>query len=68
MTHSQMMQLAGELGMNEYLGHTSQTQLIRRVQVLRGGEPCFSTEKRYNCTDDCEWSQNCRKLRAVWLR
>lgn len=54
--------------MNEFAPHTSQTRLIRSVQVLRGGEPCFSTEKRYNCVENCEWSQNCRKLRAVWLR
>lgn len=68
MTHVQLQQLACELGINEYLTHNSQTKLIRSVQVLRGGEPCFSTEKRYDCKEECEWSQSCRKLRAVWLR
>lgn len=68
MTHSQLQQLASELGINEYLSPTSQTKLIRSVQVLRGAEPCYSTEKRYDCKEKCEWAQSCRKLRAVWLR
>lgn len=68
MTFAQLQQLASELGINEYAPHTSHTRLIRNVQVHRGGEPCFSTEKRYNCMENCEWSRSCRKLRAVWLR
>jgi hypothetical protein len=48
--------------------HTSQTELIRAIQALRGDEPCFSTDKRYDCRENCEWQENCRKLRAVWLR
>lgn len=68
MTFAQLQDLADELGMNGYTAHTSQTRLIRAVQVIRGSEPCFSTEKRYKCVEDCEWSQNCRKLRAEWLR
>lgn len=68
MTSAQLQQLASELGMNGYQEHTSQTKLIRSIQVLRGHEPCYSTEKHYNCKETCEWSQSCRKLRAVWLR
>lgn len=68
MTHTQLQQLANELGINEYSVHMSQTRLVRNIQIHRGGEPCFSTEKRYSCKEDCEWSRSCRKLRAVWLR
>ncbi|BBI99703.1 hypothetical protein FGKAn22_13960 [Ferrigenium kumadai] len=68
MTHTQRQQLANELGINENVAYMSQTRLVRNVQIRRGNEPCFSTEKRYNCEEDCEWSRSCRKLRAVWLR
>jgi hypothetical protein len=68
MTHTQLQQLANELGINDYGSHMSQTRLVRNIQIQRGSEPCFSTEKRYNCAEDCEWSRSCRKLRAVWLR
>lgn len=68
MTSAQLQQLASELGVNKYASFKSQTRLIRDIQVHRGTAPCFSTEKRYSCTENCEWSQNCRKLRAVWLR
>lgn len=68
MTLMELQQLARDLGVKEYATHTSQTELVRMIQALRGNEPCFSTDKRYDCTDVCEWRQNCRKLRAVWLR
>lgn len=68
MTLRELQQLACDFGLKEYATHTSQTELIRAIQALRGEEPCFSTDKRYDCTDVCEWRQNCRKLRAVWLR
>ncbi len=69
MTPAQLQQLANELGISECGTHMlSQTRLVRNIQILRGIEPCFSTEKRYSCVEDCEWSRSCRKLRAVWLR
>lgn len=62
MTVEQLQELACTLGLKT----SSQTQLIRHIQLLRGGDPCFSTEKRYGCTEICEWSQECRKLKAHW--
>lgn len=41
---------------------------IRAMQRRRGEEPCFSTDKRYNCIELCELRKECLKLRAVWLR
>lgn len=68
MKPEELQQLACALGLGAYAAHASQTELIRTIQTIRGGEPCFSTDKRYDCAEDCEWRQNCRKLRAVWLR
>ena len=68
MTTAQLQELAKAYGININDSPVSQTKLIRNIQVLRGDTPCFSTDKRYDCTEDCEWRQDCRKLRAVWLR
>ena len=68
MTTAQLQQLASNLGIKSSAIPASKTGLIRAIQVLRNDEPCFSTDKRYDCTEICEWRQDCRKLRAVWLR
>lgn len=44
------------------------TQQIRSIQIARADEPCFGTNKRYTCTEVCEWSTECRKLVAQWKR
>lgn len=56
------------VGFEEYSRHSSQASSIRAIQRQRGEEPCFSTDKRYNCAEQCEWRKDCTKLRAVWLR
>ena len=55
-------------GFNEYSRHSSQASAVRAIQMQRGEEPCFSSDKRYNCEEQCEWRKDCIKLRAVWLR
>lgn len=45
-----------------------QARDVRAIQRQRGKEQCFSTDKRYGCTEPCEWRKDCVKLRAVWLR
>jgi len=66
MTVEQLQQLASDSGLKTSAPYTSKIQLIRNIQLLRGKDPCFSSEKRYICTDVCEWSAECRKLRAQW--
>lgn len=68
MNLAELQRLANELGLNAHATQASQTELIRTIQALRGDEPCFSTDKRYDCTEICDWRYNCRKLRAIWLR
>ena len=66
MTIEQLQQLAFDFG---FAGiQVSQTQLIRNIQLRRGGDPCYLSEKRYGCTKLCEWSGECRKLKAQWMR
>lgn len=59
-------QMLSEIGINgEYY---SKGQIIRLVQLQRGDDPCFATDKRYTCTEICEWGRECRKLVAQWQR
>ena len=51
-----------------YKRYSPQPSEIRMIQKQRGWDPCFSTDKRYNCAEQCEWRKDCLKLRAVWLR
>jgi hypothetical protein len=67
MTIEQLQKLACDFGFQEYTRYASQAQLIRYIQLRRGSEPCFQTEKRYVCTNTCEWRAECRKLKAQWL-
>jgi hypothetical protein len=42
---------------------------VRTEQQRCDHEPCFRTDKRYNCRETgCEWRSECRKLVATWLR
>lgn len=68
MTAAQLQLLASAYGIKAPASPRSQTELVRSIQAFRGEEPCFSTDQRYDCAKMCEWRQNCRKLRAVWLR
>jgi hypothetical protein len=68
MTFEQLQQLACDIGFNPASNYSSRTQDIRKIQLQRGSEACFLTEKRYTCAEICEWSQECRKLRAHWKR
>ncbi len=66
MTVEQLHQLACKFGLKGPNVHASPTQTIRAIQLRRGSEPCFSSEKRYGCVQPCEWGADCRKLRAQW--
>lgn len=48
--------------------YKSKGQLIRIIQMQRGEDPCFATDKRYACNQICEWGKECRKLVAQWQR
>ena len=68
MTLDSLQLMAGEMGLHKYADSTSPKSIIRAIQIQRGEEPCFSTDKRYSCKEQCEWRNSCLKLRAVWLR
>jgi hypothetical protein len=68
MTIEQLQQLAFDFGFGARAHYTSHTQLIRDIQLRRGGDPCFLTDRRYVCIKKCEFSTECRKLKAHWMR
>lgn len=68
MTLESLQQLASEIGLHKYSRDTSPKILIHAIQMKRGAEPCYLSDKRYSCNEVCEWSASCQKLRAVWLR
>lgn len=68
MTLMQLQQLACDAGLKEPLSHTPKTILIRKIQTLRGDEPCFDSDKSHDCAELCQWRRDCRKLKAAWLR
>ena len=45
-----------------------QIKRIRKIQMLHNDEPCFATDKRFDCAEMCEWRRYCRKPKAVWMR
>lgn len=54
---------------DDMLGHRALAPSdVRAMQRQRGEEPCFSTDKRYSCSELCDLRKECLKLRAVWLR
>lgn len=63
-----LQQLANQIGMPDYNDCSSQKMIIRAIQKHRGEVPCFLTDKRYGCREECEWRSSCQQLRAVWLR
>jgi len=61
-------QSVNTLGLPDISKRSSEKNHIREIQMKRGGEPCFLSDKRYSCSEVCEWSDACKKLKAVWLR
>lgn len=68
MNMAQLQQIACDSRLKEYSHSIPQTALIRKIQVLRGEEPCFATDKSQECAEICQWRRDCRKLKAAWLR
>jgi hypothetical protein len=68
MTLESLQQLASDMGLHYYSDNTSQKMIIRAIQKQRGEEPCFTTDRRNNCNEVCEWQASCQKPRAAWLR
>lgn len=68
MTYAQLQQLACDAGIKANIQNTPKKELIRTIQLLRGVEPCFATEKSHDCAELCQWRRDCRRPKAVWQR
>jgi hypothetical protein len=58
---------AVELGI-PILEETPLHDLVNNVLRAQGHEPCFRSERRYQCVEDCKWAVECKKLLAEWRR
>jgi len=68
MNTANFQQVANNVDLHQKSERAPRNMLVRAMQKQQGHEPCFSTDKRYACNELCEWSADCKKLRAVWLR
>ena len=66
--HPQFHPMLDTQGFNAVKDAPSRTQTVRLRQMEQGHEPCFGTEKRFDCAEICEWRRDCHKRVAVWLR
>jgi len=46
-------------GIENKIGWKAKRELIQMIQELKGGTPCFQTEKRYCDQFDCDWRKDC---------
>ena len=60
--------VARQLGLSPYVLKSPRKILIRSIQDAQGREACFLTDKRFDCNKNCQWSGDCKKLTASWLR
>lgn len=68
MQETRQQEQAERVLFDSYARRPPQPSEIRAMQRQRGAEPCFCTDKRYSCAEQCEWRKDCLKLRAEWLR
>ena len=57
-----------QLGLSPYILNSPRKLIIRSIQRAEGEEVCFLTDARLVCNKPCEWSNECKKLTASWLR
>ena len=49
--------------------YTTETNLIRHIQLREKNSPCFRTDDREGCLATCEWASGCKNfLIAAWRR
>ena len=60
--------LARNIGVSTRHLNSEKKILIREIQRELGQEPCYLTDLRYGCDANCDWSDECKKLTAAWLR
>ena len=68
MDSKEILDRGRELGLSPYILKSPQKLLIRSIQRAQGKEPCFLSDHRFSCNHNCEWTADCKKLTAAWLR
>ena len=68
MHKEKLTNLALNIGVSARHLNSEKKVLIREIQRTLGQEPCYLTDLRYSCNATCDWSGECKKLTATWLR
>ena len=68
MDKEKLTRLARHIGVSVQYLDSEKKFLIREIQRTLGQEPCYLTDLRYGCNATCDWSDECKKLTAAWLR
>jgi len=68
MHKEKLTNLARHIGVKPQHLDSEKKFLIREIQRTLGQEPCYLTDLRYSCNARCDWSDECKKLTAAWLR
>ena len=68
MHREKLTSLARHIGVSASHLNSEKKILIREIQRTLGQEPCYLTDLRYRCNAACDWSEECKKLTAAWLR
>jgi Protein of unknown function (DUF2934) len=65
-----LRQIAESLGIDHPELMRSELTLIRAIQEASHHYPCFRTTNSTFCKEsvDCQWSEKCRKIIAIWHR
>ncbi len=64
-----LQRLAREIGIENPEIITTINQLVRSIQQASHQRPCFRFEQNMLCKDkNCQWSSECQRLIAEWMR
>lgn len=68
MDQNALINKARAMGLGDHILHLSKKSLVRTIQKAQGQDPCFLSDTRYVCDSSCEWTRQCKALKAAWLR
>lgn len=60
--------LAPDFRFQESKELNSAAGIVTEENIRNARPKCFRTDERYFCQKSCLFKQECKKLRAVWLR
>ena len=69
MNISELQQTARAAGIQNVDLMCSEIELVHAIQKAEHHAPCYLSENRFFCNEkECEWSHECNRLLAAWMR